>query len=211
MTTTDYTQSKIYRIVCEDGKFYIGSTVLTLRERFTQHCRNSLTVNSRVYRHVRSLGGPDKMKIELVKENLGIETRDELLKIEDGFIREGLKNRKMCLNRNRPRATQEERIQREILQKRMWSSIKRSQNKPGESEKSLHERIKEYYRTHKIVRAKTIPKRFANLIVTCEECGEDCKYRYLRNHKAAKKHEMESIRWQIHKKMLHEAWKTRSA
>lgn len=201
MESSLWKNSKIYRLVCSDGKFYIGSTVLSLEKRFAQHKRNSQEGKSKVYRHIREIGGPENVKIELVADNLGVSTRDELLKVEDNYIREGIKNgKKLCLNRNHPRATDGERVQREALQKKMWLFLRKHP-----SDKPLRERIVEYYRTHKIKYYTDKPK--PTDLYSCE-CSLDIPYRDLKRHRLSQKHKTELDRWLILKEILFNAWKT---
>lgn len=207
---TDYTQSKIYRLVCSDSRYYIGSTVLKLITRFGQHRRAVENgADSKVYRHVRAIGGPDHFKIELVAENLGITTRDELLKIEDSYIREALKNKALCLNRNKPRATDAERIAREKMQAKMWTKINRDKYREEiagkESEKTTAERVREFYRTHKPAKprkAKADPEE----LVSCE-CGMILMRARLSGHKKTIEHGQELMRWRVVQKVLYRAWK----
>lgn len=195
---TDYSNSKIYKIVCEDGKFYVGSTVLPLTTRFGQHRRAVENgINSKVYRHIRLIGGPEKARIQLVADNLGISTRDELLKIEDSYIREGLKS-KLCLNRNKPRATSEERRDREILQKRMWRNIHRSRVDP---DVSIADKVRQYYREHKRLPRVRKTKGDPEEIIHCE-CGWDLMRGQMTGHKKTKEHARELTRWMMMRKVL---------
>ncbi len=201
---SNYSRASIYKILCDDGRFYIGSTILSLPVRFGQHRRAvEKGTNSKVYRHIRAIGGSDKSHIELVADNLGITTRDELLKIEDSYIREALKD-KLCLNRNKPRATSEERLQREKLQSRMWTKINRDIRRlpPGADVIPLGERVREYYREH-----KRLPKGRGRVaanpddLIDCE-CGWDVKRSDMSRHRKTKEHCQELMRWFFMKKIL---------
>lgn len=193
---SDYSKSAIYRIVCDDGKFYVGSTIVPLNVRFGQHRRaveNGGT--AKLYRHMRAIGGADKAHIELVADNLGISTRDELLKIEDEYIRIALKD-KMCLNRNKPRATSEEREARARQQKMMWRVIAR-----GDPSVPMAERVREYYRTHKRLPKGRRKKADPEELVSCE-CGVDVMRGRLATHKRTKEHAKDLARWLVAKKIL---------
>lgn len=201
---TDYTRSSIYRLLCSDGRFYIGSTVLPLATRFGQHRRAVENgMNSKVYKHVRSIGGPTEMSIDLVASDLGITTRDELLQIEDTYIREALKN-KLCLNRNKPRATSQERLAREQAQTKMWRKINRDAARDTARCRPtvpVGDRVREYYRTHrrslKPRRVKTDPEE----LVGCE-CGWDICRAGLAGHRKTKEHKQELLRWTVAKGVL---------
>lgn len=196
---TDYSKSLIYRMVCDDGRFYIGSTVLAIGTRFAQH-RRAVTngVNSKVYKHIRAIGGVDKVRIELVADNLGISTRDELLLIEDSHIREGMKD-KRCLNRNQPRATEEERLEREKAQDAMWKKINRDIAKERctgvASTKTVGDRVREYYKTHK-------KKRTSSKYVECP-CGWLTTRSRMTAHLQTAEHAMDLQRWKVMKTILH--------
>lgn len=209
---TDYSQAKIYRLQCDDGHFYIGSTVLKLSTRFGQHRRaiENDAHNSKVYRYIRSIGGIEHVHIELVAENLGIASRDELLKIEDAHIREGMKDRQHCLNRNKPRATEEERIAREVMNRKMWSKINldiyRERGNTAGGGKSIADRVREYHRTHKLPKIRTVKSK--DEIVGCE-CGWDLPRYRLAGHRKTVDHRNELLRWSILKGILEAAWKRR--
>lgn len=195
MASTDYTKSLIYRMVCEDGRFYIGSTVLSLAVRFGQHKRAVVNgVNSKVYKHIRAIGGVEKVKIELVADNLGITTRDELLRIEDSHIREGMKD-KRCLNRNQPRATDEERELREKAQQQMWKKINRDVAREPTSSKTIADRVREYFRTHKL-------KRRSSKYVDCE-CGWTTTRARMAAHVKTAEHMNDLRRWVVMRMILH--------
>lgn len=197
---SDYSKASIYRIVCDDGKFYVGSTIVSLKTRFGQHKRaveNGGT--AKLYRHMRELGGADKARIELVATDLGVSTRDELLKIEDEYIREALKS-KMCLNRNKPRATSEERQARARQQQIMWRALARS----GDSTVPLAERVREYYRTHKRLPKGRRRKADPEELVSCE-CGIDTFRARLAAHRRTKEHAKDLEKWRLAKKILQDA------
>jgi hypothetical protein len=204
---TDYSKASIYRLLCDDGRFYIGSTVLSLSTRFGQHRRAvDNGSDSKVYKHVRSLGGPDKMRIDLVATDLNVKTRDELLKVEDFYIRLGLKN-KLCLNRNKPRATSEERIAREEAQTKMWHKINRDAARDAQAGKtpmSTGDRVREYYRTHRRISKPKRIKSNPEGLVECE-CGWDVMRAQLAGHRKKKEHLGELMRWYFLKKILQRA------
>jgi hypothetical protein len=91
----DYSKSKIYKLQCEDGHFYIGSTANELRKRFQDHKSHSKTRNSRVYTHINELGW-DKVRIVLI-EDFCCENREQLVRKEDEHIRTH-KDNQLCLN-----------------------------------------------------------------------------------------------------------------
>tara|TARA_R110000772_G_scaffold262357_1_gene381405 strand:- start:182 stop:808 length:627 start_codon:yes stop_codon:yes gene_type:complete len=83
----DYSQGKIYKVTCETGKIYIGSTVMSIQRRFYQHkCKHNLCLT-------RHFINP---KIELI-ESYPCETVEDLLWKEREWI-----EKTECVNTYRP-------------------------------------------------------------------------------------------------------------
>ena len=92
----DYSAGKIYKLQCEDGHFYIGSTRNELRKRFQDHKRKSVeTPDRRVYNHINAIGW-ENVKIILV-ESFPCQTKDQLVQREDYHIQTHIGDL-MCLN-----------------------------------------------------------------------------------------------------------------
>jgi len=92
----DYKNGKIYKLQCEDGHYYIGSTTRLLRKRFYDHKHSaSKTRNSRVYQHINALGW-DRVRIVLV-EDFPCDSKEHLVRKEDEHIR-ACRDDPMCLN-----------------------------------------------------------------------------------------------------------------
>ena len=101
-----YENSKIYRLICDDGHYYYGSTTTDLKNRFSKHKTNSKKETSKVYNHINSIGW-NHVKIELVEE-YSCTSKQELCKKEDEYICKSTSD-KLCLNANRSYVTPEER------------------------------------------------------------------------------------------------------
>ena len=84
---------RIYKLECEDGYYYIGSTKKTLEHRLWTHKESSKTKPYKVYNHINSIGW-DKVKIILIKE-IEVESLKELYIEEDIYIN---LNDILCLN-----------------------------------------------------------------------------------------------------------------
>lgn len=92
----DYKNGKIYKLQCEDGHFYIGSTATELRKRLKGHKDKSKeSPEQRVYKHINTLGW-DKVRIVLI-EDYPCENKQQLVHKEDEFIRI-YKDDILCLN-----------------------------------------------------------------------------------------------------------------
>jgi hypothetical protein len=79
---------KIYRLVCCDGRFYIGYTEKSLEERLKKHIsksREKREQGRKLYKHISNIGGWEKVKIELLCDISG-KNRSELLAIETKII-----------------------------------------------------------------------------------------------------------------------------
>ena len=143
-----YENSKIYKLVCEDGCYYYGSTTSTLTNRLSKHKSNSKIENSKLYTHIKGLGW-DKVRIQLV-EQFPCENKQDLLQKENEYILSG-KDDNLCLNTIRAHVTSEQRIidkqtyrdgSRDIINER--ARVYREQNK-----EKIKESMKKWYSEHK--------------------------------------------------------------
>ena len=101
-----YDEGKIYKLSCEDGHYYYGSTITALRTRLHGHKLASKKQPYRVYAHINTIGW-DKVTIELV-ENYPCADRKELNKRESEYIGNS-RNDALCLNTILSHATPEQR------------------------------------------------------------------------------------------------------
>jgi len=90
-----YNNGKIYKLVCEDECYYIGSTIQKLNHRFNNHKTLSKKVVCRVYDHINTIGW-DKVQIELV-ENYSCNNKQELNKREQYYVDQS-NDDLLCLN-----------------------------------------------------------------------------------------------------------------
>jgi hypothetical protein len=122
---------KIYKLQCEDGYFYIGSTTSSLPFRLGGHkTKAKKHPERRVYKHILDLGW-DKVRIVLIEEFV-CTNRQELYKKEDEHIRTTIDE--MCLNHYRVERTREERLayQKEQYEKHKDSKTEEQKNKAKE-------------------------------------------------------------------------------
>lgn len=118
--------AKIYKLYCDDGHFYFGSTKRKyLACRLSGHKMDSKKEkykNNKSYSHINMIGW-DRVKIILVEE-FEYTSRDDLRRRENVYIVNELKN-PLCLNHNRSLVTDQERLE-------MWNErrkkIQRSLN-----------------------------------------------------------------------------------
>jgi len=128
-----YDNSKIYKLVCDDGYYYYGSTIQTLDERLWHHRGSSKTMTSKLYSHMREIG-LEKVRIELV-ETVVCRNRKELRTVENKYILADI-NDTMCLNTLRSYTSETE--------KRAMEKERQTRNKDHRAEV-----VHSYYETHK--------------------------------------------------------------
>jgi len=100
---------QIYKLLCDDGHYYIGSTKTDLKYRLYHHKQHSLVWPDRkVYSHILSCGW-ENVKIICI-ENVTCASREHLVKKENEYIKQSLSD-SLCLNINRAHLTKEELLQ----------------------------------------------------------------------------------------------------
>lgn len=92
----DYENGQVYKLQCNCGHYYYGSTCLSLDKRLSSHKNQSdYHKDRKVYKHIFDCGW-DAVEIVLV-EKYPCETKDELIAKEDEYIRKHRDDDK-CLN-----------------------------------------------------------------------------------------------------------------
>ena len=84
--------ARIYRLLCEDGHYYIGATTQPLLLRLKNHKSLSKTTLNKIYTHLNNVGW-EHITIELVEECLSTEKKDRLQQHIDSH-----KDDPLCLN-----------------------------------------------------------------------------------------------------------------
>jgi hypothetical protein len=104
-----YDNGKIYKLQCNDGHFYIGSTTSLLKYRKRGHVLDSAKYPERkIYNHINKIGW-ENVKIQLV-EDYPCDSRKELIEREDYYIKKEKEiNNQLCLNFNRSYVPLEEK------------------------------------------------------------------------------------------------------
>jgi predicted GIY-YIG superfamily endonuclease len=90
-----YEKSKIYKVQCSDGYFYIGSSYNTLAKRLGQHKGKALRrPEQRLYKHIN--GDWTGVRMVLI-EDYPCENKEQLTQREDEHIQKE-RNNPLCLN-----------------------------------------------------------------------------------------------------------------
>ena len=90
-----YQESKIYRLKCEDGNYYIGSTIQSLPDRLKKHKSLSKSNTNSLYNHINNVGW-DTVIIELITE-YPCNSKKELNTKEEEYIEHAMDD-DLCLN-----------------------------------------------------------------------------------------------------------------
>jgi hypothetical protein len=100
--TTNNATGKIYKLICSDGRFYVGYTQKSLEERLTKHIQKSREKREKgrkLYKHISNIGGWENVVIELL-HTLENKTKQEIMIIESKIIEENFLEMG-CLNSGR--------------------------------------------------------------------------------------------------------------
>lgn len=107
---TEYT-GKVYKLLCNDGYYYIGSTKAALKHRLFDHKKHSLIFPDRkVYKHILTCGW-ENTKIVCI-EDVKCNSREELYKKENEYIKKSLSD-PLCLNIKMAHQTKEELLEQQ--------------------------------------------------------------------------------------------------
>jgi hypothetical protein len=158
-----YKNGKIYRIIClYTGKYYYGSTYLTIRERLRNHKKNytSYLNGTGSYTTSYEIIKNNNFVIELVEE-YPCSNKRELEKQEDIYIKKFMTD-ELCCNKQRAYTTKEER------------------------KEYMKEYLKEYKKDYWIEKCdEIIEKRKKKMIC---ECGSIVRICDISTHRKTKKH-----------------------
>lgn len=143
-----YDNSKIYKLLCDDGHYYYGSTIAQLKSRYWGHKESSKTMTSRVYNHINSIGW-DKVKIELV-EAFSCANRTEIRMKEDEYI-SASKDDPLCLNTLPAYASEDQKQQRVVTyyETNKETILERNRDYVARHKEAVAEKHKEYYEKNK--------------------------------------------------------------
>jgi predicted GIY-YIG superfamily endonuclease len=135
---------KIYRLLCNDGHFYIGSTTTSLAKRLFHHKNKSkekCQLARKVYAHVNKIGW-ENVSIVLVEER-PCESKHQLFQRENFHVEKELSN-PQCLNSCRAFVDREVKRQEAIVKARKWAAAnpERVKQKQDEYQEKNREKLK---------------------------------------------------------------------
>ena len=131
--TNMYSNGKLYRLVCDDGHYYIGSTTNKLNYCLHGHKTNSKneTKGCRLYEHILTIGW-DKVKIELI-ELYPCKSKEELTKKMKSIYKD-YKDDFMCLNNSELNNSNSESESESESENVDYESDKESESEPEDNE-----------------------------------------------------------------------------
>lgn len=178
---TIYKKGKIYKLECNDGHYYIGSTVNQLKYRLANHKQDSKKFFDRlVYKHIETIGW-NSVEIKLIEE-YPCNSNKELHEREDYYINEAFTKRDdKCLNFIRANVTSQE-LKDKQKQYREENSDKIKEYRKvynNENSESRVEYTKKWREEHKEQNQETRKKYYEE---HKEEILEKCK-KYLEENK----------------------------
>ena len=193
MEENRYSKSKVYKLQCDDGYYYIGSTTAPLSKRLGGHKKDSIkNPHQKKFQHINTIGW-DKVKIVLVSEHC-LENKEQLLREEDKYIRE-CKDDPFCLNTRLACCTEEERenyyaankerlqiAHKEYYEKNKEACLDWCKKYYSENNERIKERVHNYAKNNK----DKIKERNARPY-TCE-CGITLTIQHKLRHEKSKKH-----------------------
>jgi hypothetical protein len=140
---------QVYKLLCDDGHYYIGSTKTELKYRLYHHKQHSLLWPDRkVYQHILSRGW-ENMQILCVEEVV-CKSRDDLLRKENEHIKKSLSD-PLCLNIKKAHLTKKELLeqQKEYLQANKDKVDAYQANYRKENAEERREYSKQYVEEHR--------------------------------------------------------------
>ena len=180
-----YANSKVYKLVDDDGYYYYGSTCLPLHKRLYNHKKASKTSTDRkiysvfTYERLQNV----EIKIILVKQ-INLNTKEELLREENIYIEQSLSDPK-CLNSIGEVLDYEKRM----AQRKKWYEDNKEEVSTYKKEyrKANIEHIKEYDKNRDNVERRQKREERASEQFTCI-CGVSMRHDSKARHEKTTNH-----------------------
>ena len=179
---SDYTNSKIYKIVADDtNKIYIGSSIQKLCKRLAGHKKHKNTLARELFEYPNT-------RIELI-ENYSCNSKRELDEREQYYIN---LNKDICINKYRAFRTKEqfnEQVKQSHEKNKDKIKIKQKEyyNENCKDNNEYKEKIQKYKKEYYNINSDRLIKERANHIINCE-CGSNIQKHHYSTHLKSKKH-----------------------
>ena len=187
---TDSRYGCVYKVTnTVDDKYYIGSTITSLKQRLSVHKSHAKTERHKTkpfLQHMNTIGW-DTVIIECLDECDDIKTKEELLKKEDEYIAEHI-NDSNCLNVIRATPLTPERLKdnrKKIYEKKKDDPAFKEKIKKIRQSEKYKNTCKEYYEKNKekiTERAKEHSKSKNGIFVKCPHCDKEVTVKSLSRH-----------------------------
>lgn len=170
-----YIEGKIYTITCKDGEVYVGSTIETLKARFSKHKNKNQTCSIYYYIRDNYNGDWSKCKIKLY-ENYPCNNEYELNRRE-GEITRLIGTINKCIAGRTKREWCEENREKIAEYQKEYQKEYRENN-----QEKIKEYNKEYYDKNKETKSEKNKQK-----IECE-CGCVIRKSDLKRHQTSQKH-----------------------
>jgi hypothetical protein len=146
----DEKKAYVYKLQCNDGYYYYGSTKNKINFRLNNHKQDSKKYPERkIYNHINEIGW-DCVDIKIIKE-ISFIRQTELKQEENYFIKQAkIKHDEYCLNENFAKLTPEERkeMMKNYYEKNKEDILEKQEQYREENRESINNKIAEYRKTN---------------------------------------------------------------
>jgi len=190
-----YMNGKIYKLVCNDGHYYYGSTINTLQHRLNRHRQSSKTEMNKLYTHTTAVGW-DAFRMDLIEE-YPCTSRVELYTREDIYIKKSLHD-PLCLNVLRAHMSIDDKVQ--YAKSKLEAANKRTKEYRAKNRDEILKREAAYREANRALlseKQKEYKKKHAEQVkLAQEQYRESHKEQYKEYFKAYRKANQERIQAQ---------------
>jgi hypothetical protein len=203
-----YRRGKIYSMTGIDGHYYIGSTTMSLTDRFHHHKEYSKTHDTRVYEYCKRVGWKN-ITMELI-EDYPCDSSQELHEREEYHL-EPVRGDPFCLNVNRAHLTVEERTEqaKQYNEAHRQEATERTKKYRQEHHAAILEKEEAYRKAHRVELAekqkeyvKTHPDKVKETRKTQYEKNKETHAAYMKEYTEKNKEKIKEYKaaWSQQKK-----------
>lgn len=181
----DFNNAKIYKLIDNDGYYYIGCTCQSLFKRFYEHKNDSKRKSCRkVYQYFNSVGW-ENVKIILITDEVPIENIDQLRRLENDYIESSITDKK-CLNGRHEIITTE---QKKEYQKTYRMNHKKERKQYVETHKEQIKLCNDRYEQNNYHIRQKYQEKIKNTHYVCQICDYQMRKNELKRHEQSIKHQ----------------------